>query len=68
MTAQDIAGDRVTFNKTCVFVQGQSGGGGGGNGKKKNLRCHYCKKKGHFARECRKKAADEKRGVVDQAS
>ena len=37
--------------------------GKGGN-KRKDGKCHYCGKSGHWARDCRKKAADEKAGLA----
>jgi hypothetical protein len=33
-----------------------------GGDAKKNLTCHYCKKRGHFKRECRKRIADMQKG------
>ena len=32
-------------------------------GKSGKFRCHYCNKKGHFQKDCRKKAADDKKAV-----
>ena len=40
-----------------------SGSGGGGNkqnkGGNQKFKCHYCQKKGHFQKDCKKKLADE---------
>ena len=36
---------------------------GKGGDKRKDGKCHYCGKPGHWARDCRKKAADEKAGL-----
>ena len=37
---------------------------GKGGDKRKDGKCHYCGKPGHWARDCRKKAADEKAGLA----
>ena len=37
---------------------------GKGGDKRKDGKCHYCGKPGHWARDCRKKAADEKAGLT----
>ena len=37
---------------------------GKGGDKRKDGKCHYCGKSGHWARDCRKKAADEKAGLA----
>ena len=34
--------------------------------KKKNMKCHYCKKKGHVKSECRKLKADQAAGTVSE--
>jgi hypothetical protein len=36
-----------------------SQGGGDKKGGKSKFKCHYCNKKGHFQKDCKKKAADE---------
>jgi len=36
------------------------------NAKKKNMKCHYCKRKGHFKLECKKLKADQAAGTVSE--
>jgi len=36
------------------------------NAKKKNMKCHYCKRKGHFKSECKKLKADQAAGTVSE--
>ena len=38
------------------------------NNFKKALKCHYCKRKGHFLRECRTRMANEAKKAKDSAS
>ena len=37
-----------------------------GNVKKKNMKCHYCKKKGHLKSECRRLKANQIAGTVPE--
>src|ERR1700731_1849906 len=73
--AQEKASGQMAFQATgkrgrggtqCGRGRGQ--GSSGGRGPQPDDECRYCKKKGHWANECRKKEADKKRDAPGRSA
>lgn len=48
--------------KTALLTHGKKGEGKDKNGDKEEKKCTYCKKIGHWEKDCWKKEADENKG------
>ena len=64
--AFQATGKRGRGGTQCGRGRGQ--GSSGGRGPQPDDECRYCKKKGHWANECRKKEADKKRDAPGRSA